>query len=101
VFPSEEDFGIVIVEAMAAGKPVIAYGRGEALDSVVDGSTGIFFGSQTVEAIVSAIARLEAIEHRFEPRYHRHSGSRVNLGTSQKTRFCERSYHGWPVLNNR
>jgi hypothetical protein len=67
VFPSEEDFGIVIVEAMAAGKPVIAYGRGEALDSVVDGSTGIFFGSQTVEAIVSAIARLEAIEDRFEP----------------------------------
>jgi glycosyltransferase involved in cell wall biosynthesis len=67
VFPSEEDFEIVIAEAMAAGKPVIAYGRGEALDSVVDGSTGIFFGSQTVEAIVSAIARLEAIEDRFEP----------------------------------
>jgi glycosyltransferase involved in cell wall biosynthesis len=67
VFPGEEDFGIVIVEAMAAGKPVIAYRRGGALDSVVDGSTGIFFGSQTVEAIVSAIARLEAMEDHFEP----------------------------------
>lgn len=60
IFPGEEDFGIVPVEAMASGRPVIAYGRGGVLDSVVDGETGVFFREQTVEALVDAVERFEA-----------------------------------------
>jgi glycosyltransferase involved in cell wall biosynthesis len=51
IFPGEEDFGIVPVEAMASGRPVIAYGRGGATETVVSNVSGIFFQEQTVEAI--------------------------------------------------
>ena len=61
VFPGEEDFGIVPLEANAAGRPVIAYQAGGALDTVVDGQTGVFFQSQTVEALCQAVAECEAL----------------------------------------
>ncbi|MBN1657133.1 MAG: glycosyltransferase [Anaerolineae bacterium] len=61
VFPGLEDFGITPVEAMAAGRPVVAYGRGGALDYVVDGVTGALFADQTPEALADAVRRLEAI----------------------------------------
>jgi glycosyltransferase involved in cell wall biosynthesis len=57
VFAAEEDFGIAPVEAMACGTPVLAYGRGGATESVVDGRTGLFFDQQTTEAIVAAVRR--------------------------------------------
>ena len=62
LFPGEEDFGIVPVEAQAAGVPVIAYGRGGVRDTVVDGETGVLFGEQTVEALCAAIERFETRE---------------------------------------
>lgn len=55
IFPQEEDFGIVAVEAQAAGKPVIAYRAGGALEIVLEGKTGMFFNKQTVEALAGAI----------------------------------------------
>jgi glycosyltransferase involved in cell wall biosynthesis len=66
VFPGEEDFGIVPVEAMASGRPVIAFGRGGATESVVDGQTGVFFQRQTVGDILDAVERCEAL--RLDPK---------------------------------
>lgn len=67
IFPGLEDFGIVPVEAMAAGTPVIAYGKGGAAETVVDGRTGVLFQTQTVEALQQAIVRFEAVEASFDP----------------------------------
>lgn len=61
VFPGEEDFGIVPVEAMASGKPVIAYGKGGAKETVVDGKTGILFSPQSEEELIKAIKTCENI----------------------------------------
>ena len=60
LFPGLEDFGIVPVEAQAAGTPVIAYGRGGARETVKDGETGLFFPKQTVESLSAAIESFEA-----------------------------------------
>ena len=62
IFPGEEDFGMVPVEAMASGRPVIAFGRGGATETVVDGISGVFFAEQSVEAIKSAVRRLASIK---------------------------------------
>lgn len=59
IFPGEEDFGITPVEAQASGRPVIAYGRGGALETVIDGQTGVFFKDQTVESLKDAVLRFE------------------------------------------
>ena len=66
IFAAEEDFGIVPVEAQACGTPVIAFGKGGATETVRDGTTGIFFGEQTVESLTEAVDRFEAIT--FDPR---------------------------------
>ena len=60
VFPGEEDFGIVPVEAQACGRPVVAYGVGGVLETVVDGQTGIFFHAQTEEALLAAVEQAAA-----------------------------------------
>jgi glycosyltransferase involved in cell wall biosynthesis len=57
VFPGLEDFGLTPVQAMAAGRPVIAYAGGGALDSVVEGVTGTFFYEQTPESLAAAVRR--------------------------------------------
>jgi len=61
VFAAEEDFGILPVEAQACGTPVIAYGKGGALETVVENVTGVFFYEQTVSAIKDAVNRFESL----------------------------------------
>jgi glycosyltransferase involved in cell wall biosynthesis len=58
IFPGEEDFGMVPVEAMASGRPVVAFGRGGATETVTDGVSGVFFSEQSVEAISAAVGSL-------------------------------------------
>ena len=60
LFPGVEDFGIVPLEAQAAGTPVIAYGAGGARETVVSGETGLFFEAQTVDSLCGAIETFEA-----------------------------------------
>jgi glycosyltransferase involved in cell wall biosynthesis len=55
ILPSEEDFGITPLEAMASGRPVIAFGRGGVLDTVVPGVTGLFFEAQRADSLVEAL----------------------------------------------
>jgi glycosyltransferase involved in cell wall biosynthesis len=73
LFTPLEDFGITPLEAMAAGRPVIAFGEGGARETVIppgegEPPTGLFFGRQTVEDLVDAIRRFEASERQFEPK---------------------------------
>jgi glycosyltransferase involved in cell wall biosynthesis len=65
IWPGEEDFGLVPVEAMAAGRPVVAYGAGGALETVVEGVSGLFFTPQTPAALAAAVLRAEQI--RWDP----------------------------------
>lgn len=59
IFPQEEDFGIVPLEAQASGRPVIAYGGGGARETVKNGETGLFFYEQTPESLVAAVEKFE------------------------------------------
>ncbi len=65
IHPQEEDFGIVAVEAMAAGRPVIAFGKGGATETVIENETGALFHEQTWEGLVDALVRFD--EQRFSP----------------------------------
>jgi glycosyltransferase involved in cell wall biosynthesis len=67
VFPGEEDFGIVPVEAMASGRPVIAFGRGGALDTIVDGVTGLFFQEESADGLAAAVQIFEQMRQSFDP----------------------------------
>jgi glycosyltransferase involved in cell wall biosynthesis len=63
IFPGEEDFGIVPVEAQACGRPVVAFGRGGALDTIIHGSTGIIFPEQTAASLIEALDTHEATKY--------------------------------------
>lgn len=80
IFPGIEDFGMVPVEAMASGKPVIAFGRGGVLETVTDGVSGVLFEEQTVPALLDAIRRFEETEDRFDPIVIRASTVRFSEG---------------------
>jgi glycosyltransferase involved in cell wall biosynthesis len=65
VFPGLEDFGIAPIHALACGKPVIAYARGGALDTVIDGITGVLFDRQAISSLTQAVTRLAGLT--FKP----------------------------------
>jgi len=66
IFPGEEDFGIVSIEANAAGRPVIAFHGGGALDTVVEGLNGLFFLERTAESLVDAVKSFENGKYDFQ-----------------------------------
>lgn len=76
IFPGLEDFGMAPVEGQAAGRPVIAYGRGGALETVIPGATGLYFEQQTVDALVEAVERFERLA--FDPAVCRRSAERFD-----------------------
>jgi glycosyltransferase involved in cell wall biosynthesis len=81
VFPGEEDFGIVPVEAQACGRPVVALGRGGAAETVVSGETGVLVNESETEPFADAIAR--AMASRFDARViraHAERFSRARFG---------------------
>lgn len=69
IFPQFEDFGLVAVEAQAAGIPVIAYDKGGARDTVIHGKTGVFFEAQTVDSLIKAVKTIDKIKFNRENIY--------------------------------
>ncbi len=91
IFPGIEDFGLVPVEAMASGKPVIAFDYGGARETVLDGVTGLLFKEQTVPALVEAVRSFE-IHSQFDPQRIR----------AHAERFSERAFeHSFRAFVNR
>lgn len=82
IFAAEEDFGIVVLEAQAAGTPVIAFGQGAALETVLDRQTGVFFDEQTVPSLVKAVTDFETLH--FDPKKARENALRFNKARFQK-----------------
>lgn len=76
IFAAEEDFGIVPVEAMACGRPVIAYGRGGVTESVEEGATGAFFNEQTAESLAELLEKFA--EKSYNSGYVRKQAERFN-----------------------
>lgn len=85
LFPGEEDFGLVPVEAMLTGTPVIAYGKGGVTESVLHGETGLFFQEQNVESLCYAIESFEQNKHCFDPVHIREYALQFN-----EARFVQR-----------
>lgn len=91
LFPGREDFGIVPVEAAASGCPVVAYGKGGALDTMVEGVTGTFFPEQTVESLVQAIERLRGMRFAREAMLERARA----FSRDEFLRRARRDLHDW------
>jgi glycosyltransferase involved in cell wall biosynthesis len=83
LFPAEEDFGLVPVEAQAAGTPVIAYARGGGSESIVDGVTGVLFQEQTAASLGAAMDLAEAME--FDPAVLRENAMRFSAAVFHNT----------------
>lgn len=91
IFPGHEDFGLVPLEAMACGRPVIAYAGGGALETVVEGETGLLFRQQSAEALARTVKGFD--EQRFDPlaiRAHAANYDRQRFKTQLKAFIEER-----------
>ncbi|MBI2743047.1 MAG: glycosyltransferase [Chlamydiales bacterium] len=89
VFAAEEDFGIIVVEAQAAGTPVIAFGKGGSLETVVEDKTGLFFPDQTVESLIVAVEDFEKRQGEFDPQ-----GIKAHAEFFNEERF-KRQFHAF------
>jgi glycosyltransferase involved in cell wall biosynthesis len=95
IFPGDEDFGIVPVEAQACGRPVIAYAAGGALETVIENVTGVFFRMPTADSLMEAISRFVHIESSFNPAQIRSNSFRFDeeIFKREIKRFIEKKYH--------
>lgn len=86
IFCAEEDFGIIPVEAQACGRPIIAFGKGGALETVVNEKTGVFFEEQSVESLVKAIEKFEKLdkENTFNPKKIREHAEKFSAENFRK-----------------
>jgi glycosyltransferase involved in cell wall biosynthesis len=94
VYAAEEDFGIAAVEAQAAGAPVIAFGKGGAAETVISGKTGLFFESQTVESLMSAVREFESGAYHFEPEHARQNAEKFSTERFRQE-FSQFIEHQW------
>jgi len=94
IFPGEEDFGIVPLEANASGRPVIAYAAGGALETVSDGVTGIFFSENTGSSLASAVRRFIEIRKSFDTNKIRNNALRFDkeIFKTEIKKFVEDGY---------
>lgn len=92
IFPQEEDFGIVAIEALASGRPLIAFRGGDIVEHIEDGKTGIFFEDQTKEDLKDAVKRFKKID--FDPEYIRSTSLKFEKNNFQKKikEFVEGEY---------
>jgi glycosyltransferase involved in cell wall biosynthesis len=81
IFMPKEDFGIIPLEAMASGRPVIAFGAGGALETVVNGRTGLFFQEQSAQSLMDAVSTFETMH--FEPTEIRRHAQMFDVPTYQ------------------
>ena len=97
LFPGEEDFGITPVEAQSAGTPVLAFGRGGACETVLDGKTGLLFDEQTPESLEACIQKFETEGVAYPPQQIReHSRSFSEQRFEDELRdYCTRRYADW------
>ncbi len=101
VYPAVEDFGIAPVEAQASGTPVIGLGRGGLLETVVDGVTGVFFYSQTPDALIGAVDRFRKLElDPEEIRKHAESFDR-ELFKQKLNDFIKQRFEEWTQKRSR
>lgn len=93
ILPSEEDFGIVAVESQACGTPVIAYGKGGVIDTVIPFQTGIFFEKQDVDSIINIIEKFEKLQREFNPALIRKNAEKfdVSIFREKFTSLIEKS----------
>lgn len=84
VFAAIEDFGIVPIEAMATGTPVIALGKGGSLETIKEGVSGLFFPEQTVSSLQEAMMKFEKVQDNFHPKKVRESVLSFNKDRFQK-----------------
>jgi glycosyltransferase involved in cell wall biosynthesis len=100
VFAAEEDFGIVLLEAQACGTPVIAYGKGGALETVIDGRTGLFFYEQNTESVQDAVRLFENDAYRFDPKQIRNNAERFSKERFHRE-FLDFVEHAWASFQSR
>jgi glycosyltransferase involved in cell wall biosynthesis len=104
IMPGVEDFGITPLEAQAAGSPVIAYGEGGALETVVDGVTGRFFAEPTPQSLADTVTSFEAERHHFSPSIARIQAKKFSperfrdeIKSFLRAKFPHLFYdYGWP-----